>query len=347
MKRNTIKKIKPQRLHKGDIIGIVSPARWMEEEELYKTAAIFEQMGFRVKISPQNLQRNHQFAGSDKERCRAIEEMFEDNEVRAIVCARGGYGALRIIDILNYDLIAGNPKIFIGYSDITALLISIYKETGLITFHGPMLHSFINEVDPFTITYLQHAICNPEPFSIGEILSPPLEKGGTGGFDAVLSDDNQVKVLRPGIAEGELIGGNLSILVNLIGTTHDFDTTGNILFIEDVDEYLYNLERMLIHMKRSGKLDKVAGLIIGEMTDMKDNNIPFGKVIDEIVLDIVGDTSFPIISNFPCGHGKSLMTMPVSIMARLECDEKGVNLSFLESLTVAPISRPAPPYFLD
>ncbi|MBI5193157.1 MAG: LD-carboxypeptidase [Nitrospirae bacterium] len=335
MSANIINKIKPQRLHKGDVIGIVSPARWMDEEELYKTSAIFEQTGFRVKISPQNLLRMNQFAGSDKERCMAIEEMFEDRDVKAIVCARGGYGALRIIDTINYNLIASNPKIFIGYSDITALLISIYKETGLVTFHGPMLYSFINEVDPFTVTYLQHAICNPEPYIVEfpnetlktEVLtkeigdSPPLFKGGLGG------------VLRPGIAEGELIGGNLSILVNLIGTKHDFDTAGKILIIEDVDEYLYNIDRMLIHLKRSGKLDKPAGLIIGEMKDIKDNNIPFGKDVDGIVLDIVGDTSFPIISNFPCGHGKSLMTMPISISARFVCDEQGVKLSFLESLT--------------
>lgn len=304
--------MKPPRLNKGDVIGIVSPARWMEEGELYKTAAVFEEMGFRVKVSPQNFLRQDQFAGTDNDRARAIEEMFVDEDVKAIVCARGGYGALRIIDILNYDLIARNPKIFIGYSDITALLFSIYKETGLVTFHGPMLYSFINEVDPFIITYLSQAICQSEPYNV------EFEK------------NSQVKVLRSGIAEGELLGGNLSILVNLIGTSHDFDTSGKILFIEDVDEYLYNLDRMLLHMKRSGKLENVAGLIIGEMTDIKDNNIPFGKDIDEIVLDIVGDSSFPIVSNFPCGHGKSLMTMPISIRARLKCDEQGAKLSMLE-----------------
>ncbi|MDD5435700.1 MAG: LD-carboxypeptidase [Nitrospira sp.] len=313
MSEKTInKKVKPQRLHKGDVIGIVSPARWMEKEEIYKTAAVFEQMGFRVKIGSQNFLRQGQFAGCDSDRARAIEEMFVDKDVKAIVCARGGYGALRIIDILNYDLIAENPKIFIGYSDITALLISIYKETGLVTFHGPMLYSLINEAEPFTIEYLQHAICNVEPYNVD------------------FPKDSQVKVLRPGIAEGELIGGNLSILVNLIGTSHDFDTVGKILFIEDVDEYLYNIDRMLVHLKRSGKLNKLAGLIIGEMTDIKDNNIPFGKDIDGIFSDILGDTAFPMVSNFPCGHGKSLMTLPISIRARLECDEQVVKLSMLE-----------------
>ena len=309
-------KIKPERLKKGDVIGIVSPARWMEEQELFKAAAIVEQMGFHVKISPQNFLRKDQFAGNDYDRAGAIEAMFKDREVKAIVCARGGYGALRIIDLLDYDLIAKNPKIFVGYSDITALLISIYTETGLITFHGPMLHSFINEADSFTITYLQYAICSDEP------------------YNANFSIDTQVRVLRPGIAEGELIGGNLSILVNLIGTPHDFDTSGKILFIEDVDEYLYNLERMLIHLKRSGKIDKLAGLIIGEMKDIKDNNIPFGKDIDGMVLDIVGNTTFPIVTNFPCGHNKNQMTIPISVMARLECDENRANLAMPEPAVV-------------
>ena len=286
----------------------------MEEQELHKTAMVFEQMDFLVKIGSQNFVRQNQFAGSDHERAKAIEEMFEDPEVKAIVCARGGYGALRIIDILNYNLIAKNPKIFIGYSDITALLISIYKMTGLVTFHGPMLYSFINEVDPFTITSMLQLMSDPEQYKV--------EFSG---------DSYQVRVLRHGIAEGELLGGNLSILVNLIGTPHDFDTSGKILFMEDVDEYLYNFDRMLLHLKRSGKLDKVAGLIVGEMVDIKDNEVPFGRDVDDIILDILWDTTFPIITNFPCGHGKNQITLPISIKARLECNERGASLHLLES----------------
>ncbi|MCJ7578631.1 MAG: LD-carboxypeptidase [candidate division Zixibacteria bacterium] len=306
-------KIKPSRLKKGETIGIVSPARWMKEHELYKAASVFEQMGFRLKIASQNFLKQNQFAGNDDERVKVIEEMFEDREVNAIICAKGGYGSLRIVDMLNYDLIARNPKIFIGYSDIDAILISIYEMTGLVTFHGPMLYSFIGEVDPFNITYLQHSICNPEPYK------------------AEFSKTSQVKVLRAGIAEGELFGGNLSILVNLIGTAHDFDTSGKILFIEDIDEYLYSLDRMLLHLRRASKLDKLAALIVGEMVNIKDNDIPFGKDVNEIILDICRETDFPIITNFPCGHGKHQLTIPISIKARLECNERGVILSLLES----------------
>jgi len=285
----------------------------MEEQELYKAAAVFEQMGFYVKIGPQNFLKQNQFTGSDYERAKAIEKMFEDSQVKAIVCAKGGYGALKIIDILNYNVIARNPKIFIGYSDITAILISIYKMTGLVTFHGPMLYSFVSGVDKFTITYLQYLMCNPEPYKVN------------------FSEDSQVKVLRAGISEGQLFGGNLSILVNLIGTAHAFDTSEKILFIEDVDEYLYNLDRMILHLKRSGKLDKIAALIVGEMVDIKDNEIPFGKNVDEIILDVCRNTNFPIITNFPCGHGKKQLTIPISVKARLECNKRDITLCLLES----------------
>lgn len=306
-------KIKPYRLYKGETVGIISPSRWMNEQELYKTATIFEQMGFKIKFSSQNFQKQNQFAGSDYERAKAIEEMFIDPQVKAIVSAKGGYGALRIIDILNYDVIAKNPKIFIGYSDVTAILISLYKMTGLVTFHGPMLYSFVNEIDSFSITYLQHAICNIEPYRLN------------------FSKNSQIKILRPGIAEGELFGGNLSVLVNLIGTRYDFETSGKILFIEDIDEHLYNLDRMLLHLKRSGKLDRVKALIVGEMMNVKDNEVSFGKDVDEIILDICRETDFPIISNFPCGHGKKQLTIPISIKTRLECNERCISLCLLES----------------
>lgn len=185
--------------------------------------------------------------------------------------------------------------------------------TGLVTFHGPMLYSFTREVAPFTVKSLLHLMCNPETYHVE------------------FSEDSQVRVLRPGIAEGDLLGGNLSILVNLIGTENDFDTSGKILFIEDVDEYLYNLDRMLLHLKRSGKLEKIAGLIVGEMVDIKDNDVLFGKDADEIISDILRETTFPIITNFPCGHGKNQTTIPLSIKARLECNQHGISLSLLES----------------
>lgn len=305
--------MKPDRLRKGDTIGIVSPARWMDEEELRKTSAVFEQMGFQVRIAPQNLLRQNQFSGSANEQARAVEEMFSEPQIRAIVCARGGYGTLRIVDLLDYDLIAGNPKIFMGYSDITALLISIWQKTGLVTFHGPMLHSFTDKADPFTLRYLRHSLSDPLPYQVA--------------FDSA----SRVRTLRPGMAEGELFGGNLSILVNLIGTPNDFDTRGMILFIEDVDEYYYSLERMLLHLKRSGKFDEIAGLIVGEMVNMKDNEVLFGKDVAGIVMDVLGDSHFPVIMNFPCGHGNEQLTIPISVKARLECSREGSHFSLLES----------------
>ena len=285
----------------------------MDEQALRRASAVFEQIGFQVRISPQNFLRQNKFAVGAQEQARAIEEMFADSQIRAIVCARGGYGALRIVDLLDYELIARNPKIFMGYSDITALLVSISQMTGLVTFHGPMLYSFIGKADPFTLKYLHHSLSNPAPYQVE------------------FKRTSKVKALRSGTAEGELFGGNLSILVNLIGTPNDFDTRGKILFIEDVDEYLYTLDRMLLHLKRSGKFDEIAGLIVGEMVDMKDNEVPFGKGVEEIVMDILGDTHFPVIMNFPCGHGKEQLTLPISVKARLKCRGNGSRLSLLES----------------
>jgi muramoyltetrapeptide carboxypeptidase len=220
--------------------------------------------------------------------------MFADPSIDAIICARGGYGANRVLPLLDYDVIRANPKIFVGYSDVTGLLTSISRYAGLVTFHGPMLSTFDRKALPFNIESLQGVLSGEADVAVRSPAECPA------------------RVLRPGTATGPLWGGNLVLLTERLGTPDQLDLDGGILFIEDVGEYLYKLDRMLLHLKRSGSLDGIAGLVVGEMIDMEDTDEPFGKNVDEIVLDVCGAFDFPVVSNFPCGHGDYQATLPVS-----------------------------------
>lgn len=305
--------MKAPKLQAGDTIGIVSPARWLNEDTLKKGISMLEDRGYSVKTGSACRLRDDQYAGTSEDRAWELEEMFVDPQVKAIVCARGGYGAIRVSDILNYTRVSDNPKIFVGYSDITVLHASISKMTGLVTFHGPMLIDCEKTVDDYTWRCLFETLSHDEP---GEVTLP---------------DNQKAKILRKGLAEGELYGGNLVLLTNLIGTQWDFDTAGKILFVEEVGEKLYRIDRMLLHLRRAGKLDHIVGLIVGEMSDVGDNEVPFGMTVEQIVLDICRGTNFPIISNFPCGHGVHNATLPISVKARLDCSGDEPLLVSLES----------------
>jgi muramoyltetrapeptide carboxypeptidase len=288
-------------LRDGEVVGVVAPARWLAEADLAAATADLFGTRFAVKLSPELSLREHQFAGSDAVRARAIEAMFADPAVKAIVCAKGGYGSPRIVDALDYDLIARNPKRFVGYSDVTALLLGITRHAGLETYHGPMLTDVVEGLSASSKAYLIATLTEtPAPDQTAALLA-------------------HTSVLRAGVAEGRLIGGNLTLLVNMIGTRTDFDTVGAILFVEDVDEPLYNIDRMLVHLERAGKLDAIAGLVIGEMRDIADSAEPFGATVEQMALERVGDAAIPIVANFPCGHGPRQLTLRVGATARLAC----------------------------
>ena len=200
-----------------------------------------------------------------------------------------------------------------GYSDITAFLTSITQKTGLITFHGPMLSTFKKEMVNYNFDLMENILAGSESITIQ---SPP-------GLPAC--------ILKPGKAKGLLWGGNMCLLVNRLGTPDQLNTSGAILFIEDIDEYLYAFDRMLLHMKKAGMFENIKGLIIGELVEMKDYDVPFGKSTNEIVMDVCGDLDIPIISNFPCGHGIYQATLPISIPVQLDAKSDSPSLSFLES----------------
>ena len=295
--------IKPKRLAAGAKVGIVNPSYWLEPERMQRAVAVFEELGYEVALGESTKLRDNQCAGSPAERAADIMAMFKDPTIDAIICARGGYGGNRVLPLLDYDIIRKNPKIFIGYSDITGYLSSFAQKSGLITFHGPMLTTYGTK----TIQY------NLDTFH--QVLS--------GQDDIRIKSTTACKArsLKPGMASGPLWGGNLTLLIERLGTKDQIDTSGSILFLEDIDEKLYAFDRMMLHLKSSGSLDQIKGLVIGEMLEMGDSKTPFGKTTDEIVLDVCGDLDIPIISNFPCGHGDYQATLPVSHNLEIHADD--------------------------
>jgi muramoyltetrapeptide carboxypeptidase len=309
--------LKPKSLKRGHRIGVVSPSYWLEKKGLGNAVTVFQKKGYEVQLGDSVYLKDGPFAGTPQQRANDINQMFSDPNIDAIFCARGGYGANRVLPLLDYDLIQSKPKIFMGYSDITAFLTSITQKTGLVTFHGPMLSTFKNKLVPYNLDTLVNVLSGKENIRIVE----PNELKPT--------------ILKSGKAIGPLWGGNMCLLVNRLGTKNQLNTDGVILFIEDVDENLYAFDRMLFHMKEAGMFENIRGLIVGELTEMKDEIIPFGKTTDEIILDVCGDLNIPIVTNFPCGHGNYQATLPISLPVELRADNNFVELLFLKS----PVSK--------
>lgn len=267
----------PPFLKKGDKIGIIAPARKISKEEIQSSIDIFNAWGLEVVLSKNLFNADNQFSGTENERAEALQIMLNDDSISAIISARGGYGTIRIIDKIDFTNFKKHPKWIIGYSDITVLHSHIHN-FGIETLHATM---------PVNFTKNEEATETLRKALFGEQLNYEVESHPLN---------------RKGIAEAELIGGNLSLIYALTGSVSDIDTKGKILFIEDLDEYLYHIDRMMLNLKRSGKLDHLAGLIIGGMTDMKDNTIPFGKTAEEIITDAVKEYDYPVSFNFPAGH---------------------------------------------
>jgi muramoyltetrapeptide carboxypeptidase len=305
--------IKPSALKPNATIGIVSPSSWLNEPDLKTAVSVFENKGYKLVLGKSVFLKEFTYAGTPQERADDINNMFANPDIDAIICARGGYGANRVLPLLDYDLIQENPKIFMGYSDITAFLISITQKTGLVTFHGPMLTTFKKGMVNYNFDLLENILFGNESVA----LHPPSKL--------------PMRILNSSKAEGPLWGGNMCLLINQLGTPDQLDTDGAILFIEDIDEYLYAFDRMLVHMKKAGMFENIKGLIIGELVEMKDYDDPFGKSTDEIVMDVCGDLDIPIISNFPCGHGIYQATLPISIPVQLDANSDSPSLTFLES----------------
>ncbi|MBO4751554.1 MAG: LD-carboxypeptidase [Bacteroidales bacterium] len=273
----------PQPIKAGDKVAIVATARKISEAELDPAKRLFESWGLRVVLPKNIYAEDNQFAGNDEQRAADLQWALDNEEVKAVVCARGGYGTVRIIDQIDFTQFAKSPKWVVGYSDVTVIHSHIQTNLGIATLHATM---------PLNIP--DDAVARSYP-SI-EALKRAL-------FEVKAECLTAAHPLnRKGEAEAVVVGGNLSILYSLCGSASDIDTEGKILFIEDLDEYLYHIDRMMQNLKRTGKLKRLKGLIVGGMTDMHDNTIPFGKTAEEIVMDAVKGYDYPICFNAPFGH---------------------------------------------
>ncbi len=273
--------LNPSFLKLGDKIGIIAPSRKITPDVLYPCIKLFESWGLQVVLSPNIYSENHQLAGTDLERRTDLESMLNNPQIKAIMCARGGYGTVRILEGLQYSGFSVSPKWIIGYSDITVLHSFAQTHLKCSTIHATMPINY-NPADGETESWK----------SLKNLLfGEPI--------DYRIKPD---KLNKSGKATGKLIGGNLSVLYSLSGTPYDIDTKDAILFLEDLDEYLYHIDRMMMNLKLSGKLNNLKGMVVGGMSDMKDNTIPFGKDANEIISEHLNNYDFPVIFNFPAGH---------------------------------------------
>ncbi len=270
----------PPKIAQGDVIGIVAPAGKLDQNIVIQAVARIEKMGYKVKLGRFLHEYRYNFSSSDENRLYDLQDMLDDESVKAIVCTRGGYGMIRIVDYIDFSKFIKNPKWIVGFSDITVLHAAIQKQ-GIASIHGPMTKSFLN--------YTDSGIDIDVLFSFLEGESPEYRI-------------NSYPVNVIGKASGDLIGGNLSLLHALRGTPYDFNPEGKILFFEDISEYLYHLDRMLYSLSLGGVFEKISGLVVGQFTDMKDNEIPFGETIEEMILKHVKDYGYPVAFNFPSGH---------------------------------------------
>jgi muramoyltetrapeptide carboxypeptidase len=307
-------RIKPAALKPGDKVGIVAPASSFNREEFEAGCAKLRQVGYEPVYSESIFDRDLYFAGTAARRVRELESMFERDDVKAIVCARGGYGANYLLPVLDLKKIAAHPKILVGYSDITCLLTHILDATGLVTFHGPMVaKDFAREqgVDSASWQTLTGA-------------TPEFDSASHSGF----------KALANGSAEGVLYGGCLSILVASLGTSYEIQTAGTVLFIEDVATKPYQADRMLMQLKLAGKFNGVRGVVFGEMLDCAQPS-KHGPGSEEVVLRVVGDVGIPVAYGLPSGHvSNANITLPLGVTAGLEVDGTRVVLKMLEPATI-------------
>ncbi len=291
-------------LKAGDKIAVVATARKICAEELVFATNTIKSWGLQPVLGNNIFAIKDQFAGSDAQRAEDLQWAIDDIEIKAILIARGGYGTLRIVDTVNFEKLKTYPKLIIGYSDVTVLHSHIHTHIGIPTLHATM---------PINFSKNAEAVETLRKCLFGETVSFQFQSNTLN---------------KKGDATGILVGGNLSLLYALSGTESDIDTKGKILFVEDLDEYLYHIDRMMLNLKRSGKLENLAGFVIGGFTDMKDNTISFGKTVEEIILDAVKEYNFPVCFNFPAGHIDRNLALFLGKEINLKVGEANCSLTF-------------------
>jgi muramoyltetrapeptide carboxypeptidase len=317
---STTPRVKPQALRPGDTVGIVAPASNVKRGELEAGCEGLRRAGYKPFYFESILDQDLYFAGSVERRVRELEEMFAREEVRAIVCARGGYGANYLLDALDLENIQAHPKIFVGYSDLTALLTYFYDAAGFVTFHGPMVAKDWAHDGGVDLASWQAALA------------------GTSAWKPNLGKGSGARGLVEGEVEGILYGGCLSILVASLGTPYEIETAGTILFLEDLAAKPYQIDRMLVQLKLAGKFDDVRGIVFGEMRDCV-QTANQGYTLEDVVLRIVGKLGVPVAYGVRSGHVTAgNITLPIGVRAALTVRGTQGSLEILEgAVTAAPL----------
>ena len=319
------KKKKPKRLKKGDTIGLISPASHIDDEGLEKAVSNLESLGLKVKMGTHIRKLRGFTAGTDEERLKDLHAMFADPSVNGIWCVRGGYGSARLLPQIDYGLIKKNPKVLIGYSDITALLQAIHSQTGLICFHGPVGASDFTDFTKEQLLAVLFEGQSPHVITIPEKVENETNE--------VENPDQSMEpyVINPGKVSGELVGGNLSLLAAITGTKFDLDVQGKILFIEDVGEKPYRIDRMLTQLRQAYPLEKAAGIALGQFAGCEAKEGDKSLSLKETFLDRLSDLNLPIIYGLPFGHIENHCTLPLGVDVTL--DTKNKTITLLESST--------------
>ena len=296
----------PPYLQKGDTIGLVCPAGYMTLDKVQTCIATLQEWGYKVKVGKTvGGDSLTYFSGTDEERLNDFQLMLDDDEIKTVLCARGGYGMGRIIDKIDFKKFKKQPKWIVGYSDITVLHSHLYTNYYISSLHSPMAGAFNEE-----------GFKNEFVLSLKNALEGKKIKYQCGAHE----------YNRKGEAVGELVGGNLALLAHLVGTDSDIKTRGKILFIEDVGEYLYNIDRMMYQLKRSGKLARLAGLVFGGFTEVKDTDRPFGNTVHEILRDIVKEYNYPVCFDFPVSHTDRNYALKMGVGFKLKVGKTKVTL---------------------
>ena len=310
--------IKPRRLEPGQTIGVVAPAYTIDEDDRIEAGIeTVESLGFRAKPGSHLFRRHGYFAGTDQERASDLNAMFADPAVAGIVCLRGGYGASRMLPYLDFDLIRRNPKPLVGYSDITTLLNPIQRLTGLVTFHGPIA---AQTYTPYTLAQFRRVLQSPEaPILLAE---PPPFEARPGRVER----QNRMSTLVTGAARGRLVGGNLTLLAHLAGTPYAPDYAGAILFLEDVKESIYRIDRTLTQLWLAGSLQQVAGIVFGKFTEIPPTTSPFQFSLDQVLAERSQAVGVPAVRGLMIGHVEDQATLPIGCEVELDADARTLTL---------------------
>ncbi|HSH35961.1 LD-carboxypeptidase [Schnuerera sp.] len=305
------KMIRPKGLKIGDTLGVVAPASPTTKDKVELAYEKLSQMGFNVVMGESCYSSYGYLAGSDELRAKDLNNMFNNKEVKGIICLRGGYGTPRILELLDYELIKNNPKVFIGYSDITALHIVFNQLSDLVTFHGPMAASDLTG--------------DFSEFSKNSLYNFILE----GEFDSTIKNPKEeIITINGSIAEGTIIGGNLSLITSTIGTKYEIDTKGKILLIEEVGEEPYKIDRMLTQLRLSNKLEDAEGIVLGDFNNCVPESSEYDDslTLEEVIDNIIKPLGKPTIFNLQSGHCEPVITIPFGVKARLNADNKELTI---------------------